>query len=159
MVQIDKINSRADYRLILAPNCSINWGQLLVFYLFTCFVALAVALFFVLQGIWMVFPFSGLEMLVLGLALHAVFRKTQKREVITIGSVTVRIEKGQYSPDQCWEFEKSWIRLHDELTSDNKPRRKLELGSHGTYVEVGEFLNSLEKDALAFQLKECIICA
>lgn len=159
MVQIDKINSRTDYRLILAPNCSINWRQLLVFYLFTCFVALAVGLFFVLQGIWMVLPFSGLEMLVLGLALHIVFRKTQKREVITIGNVSVRIEKGQYFPDQCWEFEKSWIRLHDELTSDNNPRRKLALGSHGTYVEVGDFLNSFEKDALAFQLKGCIICA
>jgi uncharacterized membrane protein len=159
MVQIDKINSRTDYRLILSPNCSINWRHLLVFYIFICFVALVVALFFVLQGIWMVLPFSGLEMLVLGLALHVVFRKTQKREVITIGSVSVRIEKGQYSPDQCWEFDKSWIRLHDELTSGYKPRRKLELGSHGNYVEVGEFLSGLEKDALAFQLKGCIICA
>jgi len=92
----------------------------------------------------MVLPFSGLEMLVLGLALHVVFRKTQKHEVITVGIGSVRIEKGQYSPDQCWEFERSWIRLHDELTSDDKPRRKLALGSHGNYVEVGEFLNSLE---------------
>jgi uncharacterized membrane protein len=31
------------------------------------------------------------------------------------------------------------------------------LGAHGKYVEVGNFLDNLEKDELAFQLKDCII--
>jgi uncharacterized membrane protein len=98
-------------------------------------------------------------MLVLGLMLYAVFRRSQNREVITIDNASVRIGKGLHNPDQCWEFEKSWIQLHDDLTDDFKPRRKLELGSHGNHVEVGKFLSIFEKDELAFQLKDCIIRA
>ena len=159
MIHIDKIASRANYRLILVPNCSIHWHHLLLFYIFTCLVALTIGVFFVLRGIWLVLPFSGLEMLALGLALHLVSRGTHRREVITFDRASVRVEKGLYAPEQCWDFEKSWVRLHDEMTGDFKPRRKLELGSHGKYVEVGAFLSSIEKDELAFQLKDCIICA
>jgi len=36
-------------------------------------------------------------------------------------------------------------------------RRKLELGCHGSCVEVGEFPNNFEEDELAFRLKDCII--
>jgi uncharacterized membrane protein len=73
MINIDKINSGGSYRFIFSPNCSINWRQLLIFYVFTCFVALSVSLFNILQGIWMVLPFSGVEMLVLGVALMSCF--------------------------------------------------------------------------------------
>ena len=33
----------------------------------------------------------------------------------------------------------------------------LEIGLHRIYVEVGDFLDVFEKDALAFQFKDCII--
>ena len=159
MANVDKVNTSTGYRFILKPNCSIDRRQLLYFYLSTCVVAMAVGLFFMSQGIWLILPFSGFEMLVLGLMLYAVFRRSQNREVITIDNASVRIGKGLHNPDQCWEFEKSWIQLHDDLTDDFKPRRKLELGSHGNHVEVGKFLSIFEKDELAFQLKDCIIRA
>jgi uncharacterized membrane protein len=61
MINIEKFVSDNGYRFVLSPNCSISWRELLVFYLVTCLVALAVGLFFTLQGLWMVLPFSGLE--------------------------------------------------------------------------------------------------
>ena len=68
-----------------------------------------------------------------------------------------RIEKGLYQAEERWEFETSWISLRDENPGAFETRRKLALGSHGKYVEVGGFLDDLEKDELAFQLKDCII--
>ncbi len=157
MVKVDKVNSSDCYRFVLSPNCSISWSELVLFYLFTCLVALAVGLFFTLQGLWLVLPFSGLEMLALGLGLHLTSRKVYRKEVITLDQDRTRIEKGVLQVDQYWEFETSWVRLLDEPPGASNRRRRLALGAHGKYVEVGNFLDNSEKDELAFQLKDCII--
>jgi uncharacterized membrane protein len=157
MVNVDKVNSSDCYRFVLSPNCSISWPELVVFYMVTCLVALAVGLFFSLQGLWLVLPFSGLEMLALGFGLYLTSRKVYRKEVITLDRERTCIEKGVLQIDQSWEFETSWIRLLDEHAGTRNRRRRLALGAHGKYIEVGNFLDNLEKDELAFQLKDCII--
>ena len=157
MVNFDKTRAENGYRFTLSPNCSISWRELLGFYLGTCVVALVVGLFFSLQGLWLVLPFSGLEMMALGAALYVTSRKVYRREVITLDSKRITIEKGVRRIHQRWEFETSWTRLVDGKSDDLQPRRKLLIRSHGKQVEVGEFLDNFEKDALAFQLKDCII--
>jgi len=157
MIRIDEIHSGDGYRLVLTPNCSMSWRQLLAFYLFTCALAVVIGLLFTLQGQWLILPFSGLEMLVLGLALWITSRKVNRREIITVNDDRIRIEKGRHRPEQQWVFKRCWVRLLDEIGGEDRPRRKLALGSHGHYVEVGDFLSNIEKDELAFRLKGCII--
>ena len=157
MVNIDKVKSRGSFRFVLSPNCSISWRELVLFYLLTCVVALAIGIFFTLQGMWLVLPFSGLEMLALGFGLYLTSRKVHRREVITLDPRLTRVEKGVQQVDQSWEFETPWIRLIDDGENSRDRRRRLAIGSHGNYVEVGGFLDKSEKDALAFQLKDCII--
>ena len=157
MVSINKVNSGESYRFVLSPNCSISWSELLLFYLLTCLVALAVGLFFTLQGLWLVLPFSGLEMLALGIGLYVTSRKVYRREIITLDPKHTRIEKGMQRIDQSWEFKTPWIRITDELPDRRSPRRKLAISMYGESVEVGGFLANSEKEALAFQLKDCII--
>ena len=157
MVSINKVNSGESYRFVLSPNCSISWRELVLFYLATCLIALAVGLFFTLQGLWLVLPFSGLEMLALGGGLYLTSRKVYRREVITLDPEHIRIEKGVQRIDQSWEFKTPWIRIIDELPDCRSPRRKLAISMYGESVEVGSFLANSEKEALAFQLKDCII--
>jgi uncharacterized membrane protein len=157
MISIDKTNFENGCRFVLSPNCSISWRELMAFYLGTCLVAVAVGLFFSLQGLWLVLPFSGLEMLALGTALYLTSRNLYRQEVITLNRGIIKIEKGVRQIDRHWEFEASWIRLIDEKSNGQKSSRKLAIGSHGKYVEVGGFLDDSEKDQLAFQLKDCII--
>ncbi|MGB5328376.1 MAG: DUF2244 domain-containing protein [Gammaproteobacteria bacterium] len=157
MVSINKVNSGESYRFVLSPNCSISWHKLVLFYFFTCLIALAVGLFFTLQGLWLVLPFSGLEMLALGGGLYLTSRKVYRREVITLDPEHIRIEKGVQRIDQSWEFKTPWIRIIDELPDCRSPRRKLAISMYGESVEVGSFLANSEKEALAFQLKDCII--
>ncbi len=157
MVSVKKDKTGTGFRIVLSPNCSISWRELVIFYLFTCLVALAVGLFFTLQGFWLVLPFSGLEMLALGAGLYLTSRKVYRREVITLDSEQTRIEKGVQRVDQSWEFKTSWVRIIDEPDSTPGPRRKLAIGMHGETVEVGSFLANSEKEELAFQLKDCII--
>ena len=157
MVSIDKVKSNDAYRFVLSPNCSITWRELVLFYIFTCVLALAIGVFFILQGLWLVIPFSGLEMLALGACLYLTSRKVYRKEVITLDQRCTKIEKGVQRVSQSWEFETPWIRLIDEQLGVRNRRRKLAIGSHGNYVEVGDFLDNSEKDRLAFQLKDCII--
>ena len=157
MVSVDKVSSDESYRFVLSPNCSISWRELLFFYGLTCVLALAVGLFFAFQGLWLVLPFSGLEMLVLGIGLYFTSRQVYRREVITLDPECTRIEKGVQSVDQIWEFKTAWVRVLDECREGRGDRRTLAIGVSGESVEVGSFLADWEKDALAFQLKDCII--
>ena len=106
---------------------------------------------------WLVLPFSGLEMLALGFGLYATSRKVYRREVITLDPQCTRIEKGVQRIDQIWEFKTAWVRVVDECREGYGERRTLAIGMSGESVEVGSFLADGEKDALAFQLKDCII--
>ncbi len=157
MVSIVKVNSTDSIRLVLTPNCSISWRGLVIFYLGNCVVLMAIGMFFTLQGLWLVLPFSGLEMLALGGALYLTSRKVHRKEVITLDRRHTRIEKGVQRVDQSWQFDTPWTRLIDHVQGNSDRRRTLALGSHGNYVEVGDFLDNSEKDRLAFTLKDCII--
>ena len=157
MINIDKLSSDRGYRFVLSPNCSISWRELVIFYCFTCVVIASIGIFFTLQGMWLVLPFSGLEMLILGAALYLTSRKVHRREVITLDTERVRVEKGVQKVDQFWEFAAAGTRIFEEPGERRHAARKLILGAHGRYVEVGDFLDRPEKDALAFQLKDCII--
>ncbi len=157
MLSIDKAGPDREFRIVLSPNCSITWRELVLFYLFTCVVALAIGIFFLFQGLWLVLPFSGLEMAALGACLYLTSRKVNRREVITLDRERTRVEKGVRRIDQSWEFETAWLRLIDERSGVRDRDRRLAIGTHGNYVEIGNFLDQAEKDALAFRLKDCII--
>jgi uncharacterized membrane protein len=157
MVRVKREKSGRGFRFVLVPNRSISWRELLLFYFLTCIVALAIGLFFTLQGLWLVLPFSGLEMLALGLGLYVTSRKVHRREVISLDSERIRIEKGVQRIDQIWEFKTPWVSIRDDRENARRGRRRLVIGASGRNVEVGSFLANSEKDELAFQLKDCII--
>jgi uncharacterized membrane protein len=157
MISVERENSGQRFRFVLAPNRSISWRELLLFYILTCIVALAIGLFFTLQGLWLVLPFSGLEMLALGLGLYFTSRKVHRREVITLDPDRIRVEKGARRVDQSWEFSTPWVRISEHRGDGLGGRCRLVIGASGSSVEVGSFLANSEKDALAFQLKDCII--
>ena len=157
MIEYDETQHPRGFRLVLSPNCSISWREMIIFYLITCVLALAIGLFFAFNGMWLVLPFSGLEMLALGTALYMVSRSAHRREVISLDEEQVRVEKGIHKVDHQWQFKTPWTRLRVAEKTGIQDDKVLSLGSHGEYVVVGEFLSKNEKDDLAFRLKDCII--
>ena len=63
MINVDKIGPDNRFRFVILPNCSISWRVLVLFYLLTCVLALSIGLLFLSAGLWLILPFSGLEML------------------------------------------------------------------------------------------------
>jgi uncharacterized membrane protein len=157
MIDINKKEDSSSYRLILSPNCSADWAGIKLFFALTCLLSATIALLFSINGMWLVLRFSGLEMSLLGFSLYMTSRQSHCCEVITIEPERISVEKGYNRLVQKWQFERAWVGLLDEGNLSVNGDRKLAIGSHGTYVEVGNFLSKIEKEALAFQLKDCII--
>src|ERR1700736_3452519 len=88
-----------EQRISLAPNCSLTLSGARLFFGATCLFSLSFALFFVLQGFWPVLLFWALEMLVLGLALHASLQRRNYTQVVVITdsriSLVTRSQRGE----------------------------------------------------------------
>lgn len=116
---------------------------------------MVIGLGFAAMGAWLVLPFSGGELLLLILALSYSMRKTAACEVITIGPDKIKIEQQGPTAHKCVEFSRYWARI-DWVPG---PSRRLVIGSHGQWVEVGTFLGEEEKQKLATALqKQASIC-
>ena len=113
-----------------------------------------VAGLFCAMGLWVVLPFSGLEWIILAIALHWSLWNSELREVLTIDPDRVIVERGRRSSEQRYEFQRAWIQL---LWREPKFRGYpglLVLRSHGKQVVSGGFLPETERKKLKQELEE-----
>lgn len=157
MVLVEQDSNQRVNRIVITPNRSISWPQLVRVYLFTCFISFSIASIFVFLGYWVVLPFSGLEMLALGAALYWTNRMIYRQEVINFINGRVKIEKGCSYPEESWEFDSNWVQINVHKTGGLHEKTLVLMGSHGKYVELGSFLDESEKESLVFGLNAGII--
>ncbi len=136
---------------VVMPNRSMSWRSLIGAYTGIAAAALAVAIYFYLQGLTLVLPFSGLELLFLGAVLYITAWKSDWREVITVGDETISVQTGRYGPESHFEFQRQWAKLILARSRGWYPSRLL-LRSHGRQIEIGSFLNEQERQGLAEML-------
>ena len=103
-------------------------------------------------GLWLVWPFSGLEWCALAFALRWSLRKSEIKEVITVDATCVVVERGRRSPEQRYEFQRAWVQLLWREPRFRGYSGSLELRSHGKQVVLGEFLPETERKKLMQEL-------
>ncbi len=157
MIVIDRDSLPPAIRFVLTPNRSIGWPLLLRFYLLACLTSFSIAGLFMALGYWVVMPFSGLEMLALGLGLYYSCRQIYRQEVITVDKVNVKVEKGYQSVQFRQWFERAWVRIEVIESTGYRKNMKIMMGSHGKNVEIGSFLTKHEKESLVFELNKGIL--
>jgi len=157
MIEVFKQQNPPMMRIVLTPNRSVSWPVLLRFYLLTCLLSFSIASLFVVLGYWVVLPFSGLEMLALGLGLYFACKKIYRQEVITVSRESIKVEKGFQTPHEVWIFDRHWVKIDTEKTMGYSHNIKIIISSHGKYIELGSFLIKAEKEALVFELNKGII--
>src|SRR5260370_6414665 len=103
-----------EQRIELAPNCSLKPAGAILFFVSTCLFSLGFALFFVFQGFWPVLPFWALEMLALGIALHASMRRGKYTQTVLITDSQVSLVTRSRRGAEKQEFVRHWtkVRLH-----------------------------------------------
>jgi uncharacterized membrane protein len=141
-----------EQRITLAPNCSLTLAGAKLFFGATCLFSLSFALFFVLQGFWPILLFWALEMLVLGLALHASLQRRNYTQTVVITESRIILVTRSQRGEAKQEFARHWAKV--KLRSS--PRRlgpsRLTIESHGRAYEVGSFLTEEDRCLLAKRL-------
>ena len=150
------LDSDSAGQIILSPNMSARWRTNVYFLYIVSFVALTIGITYAMMGLWLVLPYTGIEIIALVSVVYYVARKCYRREVIYFDETMIRIEKGQHSPEFVWERELFWVRLKIIQSKHPWQPKRVFLRARNDLVEVGAFLNEMDKNKLIENLKRLI---
>ena len=134
------------------PNRNLSWQQSKGLFLVLSGCVVLVSLYFASLGAWLVLPFTGLEILLIGGAIYAQSCCAHRRELIRIDRNVIEVG-GSRGRQASKKFPKAWSRVLQTRDPDNWYPSRLLLGSHGEFIEVGKNLIEDERESLADQLR------
>lgn len=141
-----------DYCLLAKPNSSLSPRGMIQVMGLIAGVSLLVAVGFSIAGAWLVLPFAGLELAVLGFAFYYMHLHASDFERIAVEGDIVSVTQKDYREIRYQEFNRYWAKL--KLYTQPNGDHVVALRSHGKDLEVGKrFLSNEQKVALAEQLK------
>jgi uncharacterized membrane protein len=158
MVQADINKKTGNGSIVLKPNQSASWQSNMMVISSLGAIALLISGFFLLQGLWMILPFSGMELLALYTGLYICVRSNETAEVITFLDNTVTIEKGRTSAEIIWEYQRSWSTIIIKTPRHRGHSKRIFIRSHGKELELGAFLNKGDKKTFISNLKNLVYC-
>jgi uncharacterized membrane protein len=141
-----------EQRITLAPNCSLTRSGAQLFFGATCLFSLTFALFFVLQGFWPVLLFWALEMLALGIALHASMQRRNYTQTVLITDSRVSLITRSRHGEAKQEFARHWAKVRLRSPPRRLGTSRLTIESHGRAFEIGRFLTEEDRRVLAERL-------
>ena len=148
-------DARCGLAIDLIPNCSLTPRQAAGFFASLCCVSLAVAAFFVAQGLWPVLPFAGLELAVLGWALWSSLKRRRYAQSIRVTDDAVEVVTRDARGQRAATFPRHWARVRLVRSRGWHPSRLL-IESHGRACEVGGLLTEEERRGLHARLKRLV---
>ena len=153
MVTVSINDNGYNGHILLEPNISLSWKTNTRIFYIICIITLAISIHFYRIGGWLVLPFSGLELLLISIAVYLFFQRNNHCEVIRFTDDKVVIEKGKKFPEKSWEYPRHWSKFHiEEHGLYDIP--KVTIKSHGKEMEMGSFLGYDEKLLFIKTLKE-----
>lgn len=134
------------------------WRNLLLLYGVISGITIFIGVVLYLRGFSLVLPFSGLDVIALGIALYVTARRSELREVVIIGEGKVSVETGHTRPEKKYEFVGAWTRVILQTQKESWHPSQLYIRSGSEQVEIGSFLNEEERVELSKELKKAISC-
>lgn len=142
--------------IVLSPNLSVRWSDNVLFLYVVCGMAVCIGISFTLLGMWLVLPFTGLEVIALVVVIYYVAHKCRRIEVIRVEDGCVRVERGYTQPQSHWRSDLFWTRLI--VLPQERPWHPLRIFLRGRddQIEIGTFLNEDDKRILIKQLRQFV---
>lgn len=150
MVEISHDNN--GHLLVLSPNKSMDWETNKKILLAMFVVAMVIGLSFAYIGAWLILPFAGLEITLVGIGMYYVCWKLNFKQTIRIQHESLRVQKGVYFPKQEWHWQKQHTSLLRRDSHYRMSAPDLYLKHLNEQIEIGEFLNRKEKLQLRQEL-------
>ena len=141
------------HRWTLKRNCSPTPRQSVAVYALLCTASFAVALFFLLQGFWMVLAFAVVEMTAVGLALLYYARHALDVETIVLTEACLLIERVDAGRREEIRLDPYWTRIRPPAPRE---RKLIELESHGRRVRVGAYVSEAIRSQVALELSRAM---
>ncbi len=143
-------------RIVICPHCSLSVRGAALFFASLCGVSFAIAGIMAAHGFWPVLPFAGLEMAVLGWALHASLARRFHRQTITVTERDVAVESRDRVTSAEVVFPRHWAQVKLRRPASRLHPSRLTIESHGRQCELGSFLTEEERSGLARQLQRLV---
>ncbi len=134
---------------VFKPTRSMSWKQAKRFILFIAIVSFGIGGFFLLRGLPLVLPFSGLEVLAVAFAFYLVLRDGERREVVRLSGDSLVIETGSVEMKDRIEFNRFWVRVKLESSRYRYHPSRLVVASRHRKLELGRFLSEGERETFA----------
>lgn len=143
MVEIHIVGKQS--QLIMSPNRSMSWqtNKKILIALFV--VNMSIAASWAWMGAWMVLPFAGLEVMLVGIGMYYVSWKLSFKEILLVEEQSLILQKGVYFPKQEWRWQRDQTRLLRQESRYRLSAPTLKLQYLNQQEEIGQFLNRQEK--------------
>lgn len=141
----------AGFRVVLKRNCSISPRGLLLVFALLAALALGIASVFAALGAWLILPFAGLEVAVLGAAFWLTARHATDYERIERNRERLTVDVSEAEQLRRFELDarRARVRLQEGRVLLDAPQARLEVGRHldaasraGFAAELGKRLQS-----------------
>ena len=142
--------------IVLRPNNSSSWQFNMQIVTSLAFIAFCISSYFALHGLWLIFPFAGLEVGFLFICLYLRLRANIRIEVITFDEGTVVVEHGHYHAEKSWKYHRMWAKIFVKKPKTRGYPKQVFIRSHGKELELGAFLNKRDKEILIKDLKNIV---
>jgi len=140
-------------RFVVQGNQSMSWKANLWLAGALGAIVMGIALAMASQGLWMVIPFAGLEVLLVLFCLYLTVKRLARKEVITVADDAVKLEWGESRPDKQVALPRYWSRLNYHCPESEFEVGVLEVAAHGRRYALGRALGRDEKRTLYNKLK------
>lgn len=137
---------------LLRRNCALSPRQVAFFYLTLVIVSLMIGTGFALLGAWLVLPFSGLEMLALGIALVVHGRHATDHERVVLNAESLTVESVSAGHKTVTRLNPYWV----QVVTETGFRTMVFLREQGRRVAVGRHLNDEGRRRFALELKRAL---
>lgn len=152
MVEATQIDTR--HTLLMTPNKSMTWETnrwiLLVLFL----VNMSIGIGFAMMGGWLILPFAGIEVALVGAGMYYVCWKLNFKHIVTVEAESLVLQKGVYFPKQEWHWQKSNTQLLRVPSHYRLSAPTLYLKHLNEVVEIAEFINRDEKKEIVAWFKQ-----
>lgn len=143
-------------QIIVSPNMSGDWRITKLCLWIISGLVLLIGATFSLLGLWLVFPFAGLEVIALVSLMVWVAHQCRRKQVITFEDNRIQVEKGYRTPGLSWDSELFFTRLLIYKPMYRGHLCRIFLRSKEQKLEIGEFLNEQDKKRLITELRSVI---
>ena len=149
----DAMEGATDFTFVARRNNSLSSGGRSLVLGSLAALLLAISLGFALNGAWLVFPFAGLDILVVYLAFRYVEQRAGDWECMTLHEHKIVVERQHKGKTERFEFNRHWVQV--VFNEDQRGQRgRLLLRSHGKEVAFGVHLTGEQRAVMARRLKE-----